>query len=182
MSSLAAERPATQRMEERSQDSWFCGLYERTFDSAFRYARVLTHDEALAEDIVSEVYLRAWINRATLATNTSPTGWVLTVIRNLAADEFRSRRATVDVQEITEIPDTASEWLPELTAEQKAFIQQAIKRLTPEQQQVIFLRFFQRMNHEQVANELARSANAVRAIQFRALSRLRKLLEAERVQ
>ena len=181
MSILAAERSSTRQIEAGSEELWFSGLYERTFDSAFRYANVLTHDPSLAEDIVSEVYLRAWINRGTLARNSSPTGWILTVTRNLVTDEFRSRRATVDVSVIADPPDIPVELEPELTPAQKEFIQRAIQRLTPEQQQVIFLRFFQHMSHEEVARALARKANAIRATQFRALTRLRKLLEAEGV-
>jgi DNA-directed RNA polymerase specialized sigma24 family protein len=45
---------------------------------------------------------------------------------------------------------------------------------------VIFLRFYEELPHESVAAKLGRSSNAVRAIQFRALSRLRQLLEASR--
>ena len=56
-------------------------------------------------------------------------------------------------------------------------VQDAIRLLTPEQQQVVFLRFFEGLPHESVAAQMGRNPNAVRAIQFRALGRLRKLLE-----
>ena len=48
--------------------------------------------------------------------------------------------------------------------------------LTAEQQQVLFLRFFEGLPHEAIAERLGRQANAVRALQFRALNRLRTLL------
>lgn len=59
-----------------------------------------------------------------------------------------------------------------------ARIQEAFQRLTIEQQQVISLRFFEELPHGEVAKRMHRTANAVRAIQFRALSRMRNLLEA----
>jgi RNA polymerase sigma-70 factor (ECF subfamily) len=59
-------------------------------------------------------------------------------------------------------------------------IRAALDQLTEEQKQVIFLRFYEELSHDKVAARLGRSANAVRAVQFRALARLRKLLEAAR--
>jgi DNA-directed RNA polymerase specialized sigma24 family protein len=50
--------------------------------------------------------------------------------------------------------------------------------LTPEQQKVIFLRFFQGLKSDEIAGILGRNPNAVRALQFRALSQLRRRLEA----
>ena len=182
MSSLLAHPAAAEHQESDRESHWFSDFYKRTFDSAYRYACLLTRDSGLAEDLVSDAYVRAWVNRCVLLENPSATGWVLSVIRNRVADEFRSRRATVDLDEIVEPEDVDSfDSLPELTEDQKDAIQRAIQRLTPEQQQVIFLRFFQHMEHERVARELGRTANAVRAIQFRALHRMRRLLEAELV-
>ena len=57
-------------------------------------------------------------------------------------------------------------------------LQSALAELTAEQQQVIFLRFFKELPHDAVAAELGRNPAAVRAIQFRALHRMRKLMEA----
>ena len=89
----------------------------------------------------------------------------------------------MNLDQIAEPEDSSPADLePELSDAQKAFIRGSIERLTPEQQQVVFLRFYQQLPHEQVARELGRTPNAVRAIQFRALARLRKLMEAARVE
>ena len=69
----------------------------------------------------------------------------------------------------------------ELTPEQKGRIAEAIERLSPEQRQVIFLRFFEHLEYEQVARELGLMPLAVRVIQFQALSEVSRLLEVEHV-
>lgn len=180
MTLLVADRPwAPGSTTDPGDDTWFSALYEATFESTYRYACMLTRDPDLSADIAADVYLRAWLNRERLKSNANPTAWILTVTRNRATDEFRSRRATVNLDQIEEPEDTSMDDLdPRLTAADKAFLEQAIRRLTQEQQQVIFLRFYKRLSHEQAAQELGRTANTVRATQFRALARLRKLLEA----
>ena len=86
----------------------------------------------------------------------------------------------MDIEQISERVDAEFSSESELTPEDLEVIRRAIGRLTEEQQQVIFLRFFEQLSHEDVARQLARNANAIRAVQFRALARLRTLLEAER--
>ena len=161
-------------------DCWFTEFYQASFDAAYRYASLLCRDSALAEDVVSDAFLRAWMNQGALINGSSPMGWILTVIRHRVADEFRSRRTTVDIEQISERVDTEFSSESELTSEDLEVIRRAIGHLTEEQQQVIFLRFFEQLSHEDVARQLARNANAIRAVQFRALARLRTLLEAER--
>ena len=58
-----------------------------------------------------------------------------------------------------------------------AVVHAAFARLTAEQKEVISLRFFEELPHREVAKRMQRSANAVRQIQFRALARMKKLLE-----
>jgi RNA polymerase sigma-70 factor (ECF subfamily) len=142
-----------------------------------RYAVVLTRDSTLASDIVSDVYLRAWARRESLRAAASPLSWLLTVTRNRATDEFRSRRPSVDLDQVGDLEDTSfDEEVRELSEGQKQYIREAIHQLTDEQQQVILLRFFQQLPHDEVARQLNRTPNAVRATQFRAINRLRKLL------
>jgi len=52
----------------------------------------------------------------------------------------------------------------------------ALLRLSPEQQQVIQLRFLEDWSYEQVAAVLGKNLEATRALQHRALSALRRML------
>jgi RNA polymerase sigma-70 factor (ECF subfamily) len=165
---------------EFEEERWFSALYEETFDAAFRFARMLTHDADVAADIVSDVYLRAWQRRRELRTIPSPLSWILAVTRNRAIDEFRARRPHVDLGSIPDPCEAADEQPFEIDSVHRDLLQQAMRRLTAEQQRVVFLRFYEQKSHDEVAQALGRTPNAIRAIQFRAVSRLRKLLEANR--
>ncbi|MCK9517693.1 MAG: sigma-70 family RNA polymerase sigma factor [Dehalococcoidia bacterium] len=158
-----------------AEREWFADFYERTFGNALRFALMLTHDHFLAEDIVADAFARAWNARHTF-NGTTELPWLLSIVRNRAVDHFRARRETVNLDAIPEPSDHESTPILELTPAQLRQLHRAIARLTDEQQQVIYLRFYEGLAHDVVARRLGKNANAVRAIQFRALSRLRALL------
>jgi len=157
---------------------WFAELYQATSDRVYRFARVLTHDHFLAEDVVAETYLRVWRSRERFNPSYSQLSWTMAIARNCAMDALRERRPNiVAMEQASNIEDSSFDFsVDELSPEQLDLLRQAIGRLTLEQQQVILLRFFEGMPHERVALKLGKKPNAVRAIQFRALARLRTIL------
>ena len=182
----AAATTAGTRMANRSttdlgslRDSAAFGqLYEQTVDSVYRYALVLVRDRDRAEDVAADVYLKAWKNRLSLRDGAAALPWLLSITHNVAISMLRASREVADVDLIEEREDLNARTDTALFAEaDAASLQSAMRRLTPEQQQVVFLRFFEELPHDVVAARLNRNPNAIRAIQFRALSRLRKLLE-----
>lgn len=141
---------------------------------------MLTHDHDIAEDVVADAYARIWRRRHECQAR-SELAWVLSITRNRAIDEFRSRRVTVALDAIAEPEDEPGEPDTGLPTELREALKHCIGRLTDEQQQVIFLRFYEGLPHEAIGQRLHKNPNAVRAIQFRALTRLRKLLEEAHV-
>lgn len=186
MTSIALERAAARIAEEDSTPlagataRWFADLYHDTADRVFRFACVLTHDRCLAEDVVAETYLRIWRARDRFDPTRSELAWAMAIARNCAMDLLRARRFELVGMDYAErIEDPSFDYsVDELTPEQLELLRRAVARLTAEQQQVIFLRFFEGMNHEGVARQMGKKPNAIRAIQFRALARLRTLLGA----
>ena len=156
----------------------FARLYEQTADSVYRYALVLVRDRDRAEDVTADVYLKAWKNRGGLRDGSAVLPWLLSITHNVAISFLRASREVADVDLIADREDHGARTDTALFAEaDAACLQSAMRLLTAEQQQVVFLRFFEELPHDAVAARLNRNPNAIRAIQFRALSRLRKLLE-----
>jgi RNA polymerase sigma-70 factor (ECF subfamily) len=168
---------------ETVRDSaWFSSLYERSIDSVYRYAHMLVRDPQRAEDVAADVFLKAWRGRGGLRDDTSALSWLLTITHNSAMSLVRSQREVAGLDALAETEDESSDPSTEFFAEfEAARVRAAIARLTTEQQHVILLRFFEGLPHEEVARRLGSNSNAVRATQFRALSRLRKLLQEDSV-
>jgi RNA polymerase sigma-70 factor (ECF subfamily) len=160
----------------------FDRLYTDNSDSVFRYAWLLTGDPVAAEDVTSEVFLRAWVKRHTFRGDGAPLSWLLAITHNCARTIQRAAsRETVDMEALDRIPDDDGEE-PEtraLAALEMTRLRDAIALLTPDQQQVIVLRFFEGLSHDQVAAHVCSTPNAVRALQFRAIRRLRAILDGD---
>jgi DNA-directed RNA polymerase specialized sigma subunit, sigma24 homolog len=62
---------------------------------------------------------------------------------------------------------------------ERVALQQALGQLTPDQQQVLALRFFADMSNSEIAGMLRRTEGAVKAIQHRALQSLQRILNRE---
>jgi RNA polymerase sigma-70 factor (ECF subfamily) len=99
--------------------------------------------------------------------------WVFTIARNRAIDEHRrrARRPQMDDREVPDLPvrDRAEQLDPELMA--------ALGRLTPDQREVVALRFVADLPIEDVARITGRSAGAVKSLQFRAVAQLARILQ-----
>jgi RNA polymerase sigma-70 factor (ECF subfamily) len=160
---------------------WFNEVYTSCVDQAYRYAHMLTHDPDITDEILAETFLRVWRSRHSYTAKGPILAWIFSITRNCAFDALRKRKevlalATLDQHDIPE-PTIDAHFLDGADIQT---IRAALDQLTEEQKQVIFLRFYEELSHDKVAARLGRSANAVRAVQFRALARLRKLLEAAR--
>lgn len=167
--------------QEPRDEAWFASLYDQTFDMVDHYARTLIRDREAAEDVVADTYLKVWRARSNFSGRGSVLSWVMAITRNCAMDHLRARKPNVSLDLFEAIgdpggPDVAEPWLSEADAEA---MRHAVSRLSEEHQQVIFLRFYQELSHDAVAAKLGKSPTAIRQIQFRALMRLRKLLQGE---
>ena len=157
----------------------FAALYAETFDAVYRYACALTADATVAEDVAADVYLRAWRKRDSFRGDGKPLSWLLSITHNCATSIRRgsSREVvTMDVLETRPAPARGPESTA-LASSQRHILMDAIRKLTLEQQHVLILRFFQEWSHAEIAAQLGRKETAVRALQYRALKRLRKFME-----
>ncbi len=83
-------------------------LHDEHARPLWRYVMSLTHDAALADDIVQETLLRAWRKPSVLdQREASARAWLFTVARNLVIDDRRSARAGHELT-VEELPEGAA--------------------------------------------------------------------------
>ncbi len=156
----------------------FRRLYEESFDTVYRYACSLTGNPSLAEDVAADTFMRAWRSRGNYRGDGPVLSWLLSITHNTAQTAIRRNRVTLVDAEVLERQPTGLAG-PEgstVSSESAAELHLAIRLLTPEQQQVIFMRFFENLSAEEVAVKLGRHATAIRSLQYRALRSLRRYL------
>ena len=123
------------------------------------------------EDVVAEVFVRAWAGIGTYRELGRPFGaWLFGIARHVIADRFRAEARTIPVAEITDLG------VEPMTAELLA-LREAIDQLPDDQRQAIELRYLAGLTNDEVACAMGTTAAAVNTKRWRALGALRALLE-----
>ena len=106
---------------------------EEQYDKIYRYCYFKLHSSGLAEDVTQETFLR-YLEHYNGITTASALNYLYTIARNLCVDEYRKPK-TEPVDE--SMPDDAME--EELV--RNLAVRGALSRLTPDQQELLLLRY-----------------------------------------
>ena len=171
-------------------------LYHHFFPEVFGYITLHTNDRVTAEDLTSEVFLKMveHIHQVKACSEAEFSAWLLRVTKFTVAGYYRKREkqpilVSLEVT-LREDDGTYEEKYavdasdPALYLEERdewSVIMQAINMLTEEQRQVLINRLILGFDIATVARITGKKINAVKALQFRALQSLQRLL-AEKIQ
>ena len=169
-----------QRAKQRDEEA-FAQLYEGYFDKIYRYVALRIGDRMEAEDIAQQVFLKAIKAISSFRWKGVPfSAWLFRIAHNQVVDYLRKTKKRVSVH-LEEETLAASGDGPQEAFGRKLDIErlnQATKKLTPAQREVISLRFAGEMSVAQVAEVMGRSQGAVKALQHSAIVALRKVISA----
>ena len=155
-------------------------LYDRYEAKIYSYIFRRIGDQALAEDLTAQVFLKMLESiRDQKAWHSSFSGWLYRIAHNLVIDHYRrrDRQSTVELDDAT--PQASDTDDPIATAElhiDAERLRAAIRRLTDDQAEVVSLRFLEGYSISEVAEMTGRTEGAIKALQYRAVSTLRSLL------
>jgi len=156
-------------------------IHDRYYPEIYRYGLYRLGDPQAAEDVAGEVFLRLLdaLHRGR-APQTTLRGWLFGVAAHLVADYFRARRTPAEP--LSEAMSNGHSVAAEVEERlQRGQVQTAMRRLTGDQQQVLALRFGDGFSVEKTAEIMQKSVTAVKALQFRAVETLRRLVEVDHV-
>jgi len=172
------------RQAQAGDPQAFARIYDRYFDTVYRYISYRIGSRSVAEDLTSEVWLRALRRIGSVTWQGRDLGaWLVTIARNLIADHYKSARARLEVTTADMLDAdeeaTGPEGRPEaevLTRLDNATLLDAVRRLNPEQQECITLRFLQGLSVTETAQIMGKNDGAIKALQYRAVRTLGRLL------
>lgn len=170
------------RRAVRRDQAAFAQLYDLHVDRVYRYIYYRTANRTEAEDLTEQVFLQAWAAIDRFTWQGKPfVAWLYTVAHNLVVDWRRRAAPTHSLDQPGALIDVES---PSATQAISRWIDAdllagAIKRLTPEQQQVITLKFLDGFDTARIALIMNKREGTVRALQLRALQSLRRQLERQ---
>jgi RNA polymerase sigma-70 factor, ECF subfamily len=158
----------------------FGELYDLFVERVYRYLYFRAGSHPEAEDLTEQVFLKAWEAIGRYRWQGRPfLAWLYRLAHNAHIDHVRSQKPTTSLNNDDrpiELPSAAA--AVELTRALDAdLLGRALGELTPDQQQVIVMKFLEGLDNEQIAENLHKREGAIRALQMRALMSLRRVLE-----
>lgn len=163
----------------KNKEAELAALYESYYDRIARYAFVRLGNQADAEDLTSEVFLRALESLDSYRERGVPMqAWLFRIAHNLTVDHFRksAKQKTISIDTVSVKAETDPEEQA-MAGLEVARIIKALGRLTESQRKVIELRFFGELTSEEAGHVLNKRAGAVRELQSAAIKALRNLLD-----
>ena len=148
----------------------FEALYEALKTPLFTIILRITHDNALSEDILQEVFLKLYLSPPDPSVN--PRAYICRMARNLAIDSVRKRKPTVD-------HDEAENYLchPVDNLAQKMDIENALQALPDRERQIVTLHINGGLKFREVAGILDLPLGTVLWAYRKAIKQLRNTLE-----
>ena len=162
------------RTGEAERTAAFRGLAERHLDPSYRLANAILGNPAEAEDAVHDAFVTAWRKRDSLREPDKFEAWFKRVVVNTCRDRLRRRARTQTADIATHgslaIPDPSS------AVDDHVLLEQALGRLTPDDQLLIVLRYDHDLKLDDIAHLIGIPTGTVKWRLNRAHKRLRSAL------
>lgn len=165
---------------QQGDSAAFSSLYEEFSEPIFRFLYYRLGDRQTAEDLTAEVFIRVIKSIRKYRPQQPFRAWLFRIARNLAID-FRRKYGNRHEQELDEAI-TGRQQSPEVATANTLNsdrLRQALEHLTPDQRDVIILRFIGEMRISEVADALNKSHSAVKSLQSRGLQMLSQVMGTE---
>jgi RNA polymerase sigma-70 factor, ECF subfamily len=175
------EQQAVLEKAKRADPAALGVLYDQYADKIYMYIYHRVGQADIAEDLTGQVFMRMLeAVRTGHGWQTSFSGWLYRIAHNLVIDHYRRKgRATlVDIDDAA--PMQALSGNPVESTElqfERQRLRDALRELTDEQSQVISLRFLEDLSIAEVADIMQKTEGAVKALQYRAVLALRRVMQ-----
>ncbi len=154
----------------------FGALYEHYAERVYRYLLARVREPADAEDLLHRVFIKMIDALPRYEQRGLPfAAWLLRIAHNAVIDFGRRdlRQTPIAALDLTADTVESPAALFE-AAEERAAILTAFEVLTPDQRDVLLFRFFADLSPAEIGTLMGKREGSVRALQFRALGRLRQ--------
>ncbi len=154
-------------------------LFARHSVRVYRFVLRFVNDEALAEDVVNDVFVDVWRKADRFGGNSQVSTWILGIARLKALSLLRRRKnEALDDVEAATIPDTADD--PEIAMQKKdrvAILRECMSHLSHDHRQIIDLVYYHDSSIVEVAEIIGVPENTAKTRMFHARKRMSVLLQ-----
>lgn len=178
---LQSEAELVARARHGAAPAWETIIHSHQ-EPVFRLAYLLLGDADEAQDVAQETFVRAYRALDRFDSERPLRPWLLRIAANLAHNQRRSAgRYLATLRRVVSSEPPLAMSIEERSAQrvEAARLWQAVRRLRPAEQQVIYLRYFLELSVEETAESLGVAGGTVKSRLHRALTSLRRVIEHE---
>lgn len=170
------DRANEKQIVERAKHdpSAFAELYERYFPRIYRFVMSRVRDETVAEDLTSEVFMKALAGIGRYRDRGWPfSSWLYQIAANTIVDRFRTLHPAEDIDRQFGLSDATSLEEDATRRDDVRRIGSLVQALPAQQRTALVLKFQEDMAVEDIAAVMGKSRGAVRVIIHRAIATIR---------
>lgn len=154
--------------------SEFERFYRENIDRIYRYVffRVGRNRE-VAEDLVSEIFLKAHKAFETFDETVSKSAWIYRIAHNHLANHYRDRKHDVDIEDValTLVGEDGNKAMER--RETTIILEKALQKLSVDERRVVTMKYLEGYTYEDMAPILGKAADALKVATFRAMKKLK---------
>jgi len=174
---MSAQNPTLRRFSDmttaKSETAWNV-VYQRELPRVYNYFRYRLGDNALAEDLTSATFEKAWRAREKYRRDLAAfSTWLFTIARNVATDHLRTRRAHISFDALEIIPASDSPHDAYIRQSEIEQLGALLRQLNELERELIALKYGAELNNREIAKQLGMSESNVGTTLHRVVVKLR---------
>ncbi len=164
---------------KQGDNASFRAIYDQHASYLFNYGRKLIRDDSLIQDTLHDMFVDLWQKRETIGQTDAIRKYLTVVFRRRLIAQFKKSQQTTLPSEIEESAFDAELDVEalliqgEISQEKIQKLEQAMATLSPRQREILYLKFFQSLEYEQIAEVLDIKYQSLRNLVSQAILKLR---------
>jgi RNA polymerase sigma factor (sigma-70 family) len=182
---LKLESDLLQRLQQ-NDDEALALLMKMYYDDLYNYAARFTKDDGLIKDCIQEVFISLWQRRETVNAILSPKYYFLRAIKNKVLKSLHKNVRKVTSEHLQDEYDFFHEFSIErviidkqISEEKAERLRKTLSLLSKRQIEIIYLKYYQYLDHGQIAELMNISRQSVYNLLHEAIHKLRSLWHSE---
>jgi len=184
-SQVTPEMGLMQRLQKDDEEA-LALLMKMYYDDLYNYACRFTHDHGLVKDCIQEVFISLWQRRESAGSIMSPKFYFIRAIKNKVLKTLHKNLRETAFSRSHEHYEFFYEFSiekiiieKEITEEKAWKIRKTLSLLSQRQKEIIYLKYYQHLEHGQIAELMSISRQSVYNLLYEAINKLRSLWHAE---
>jgi RNA polymerase sigma factor (sigma-70 family) len=174
-----------QRLQQNDEQA-LAAIMKKYYTALYNYGARFTNDDALIKDCIQEVFISLWQRRENAAAILSPRYYLLRAVKNKVLKSLHKHNNKTGFIESEDEYDFLQEFSVEkliidkqMSEDQATELRRTLSQLSKRQHELIYLKFYQHLDHAQIAGLMNLSRQSVYNLLHETIQKLRSLWQAE---